>query len=181
MDALQFKTRYLAHVRRACVDAPPELLADLSEFVSFDPVVLENNALRSDEISFLTSGGLPHSAAPYLSFQSHSDADLEHLYEIRWCPRTLFPLGSTGEGDPLGIELSSHAVVYLNHDDDMRRVFINSSLSSFAESLVWYQELRHTRQLGRLLEKISVFDPQATVEGSMWHSQAGSVVGANDA
>jgi hypothetical protein len=176
MESQEFKARYLAQVRRTCVDAPPELLADLLQFVSFDRVVLERYGLGTEEVRFLTSAGLPREAAPFLGFDAYSEAELENLYESSFAPRDLFPLGSNGSGDPLGIELPSGAVVYLNHDDGMGRVFVNSSLSQFAESLVLYQELRHSRELHALLERIAAIDPPAISDGSMWRIEADSGV-----
>ena len=174
MEGLHFKDRYLAHRLKTCVNASPEMLADLTAFVSFDKAVLKRYGLGTAEVRFLTSAGLPRDAAPFLSFSVYSEGRLESLYENGFCPRSLYLLGGNSSGDPLGIELPSHAVVYLNHDNGMNRVLINSSLAKFAESLAWYQELRHSRELHTLLERIAVFDPPAISAGTMWHDEARS-------
>jgi hypothetical protein len=174
-DALtpsEFHRRFRAHVLSLPeLDTVPELREQLSEFVSFDRLILEEYSLNASEIDFLVQGGLPQSASPFLSFAAYPRRRLAEMYDQCDLLRTLFPLGHNGSGDPLGIELSSHAVVYLNHDDGMRRVFINSSVPRFAESLCMYQELLAANHLGQFLAQIEAIDRDAVAVGTMWYTE----------
>jgi len=168
----EFKRRFLAHVRALSgLDALPDLRERLREFVTFDREVLEAYGLRASDVDFLVASGLPRGASTFLSFAAYSHAQLEELYAQWELPSTLFPLGHNGSGDPLGIELSSHAIVLLKHDDGMRRVFINSSIPRFAESLCLFQELRAAKRLGELLAQLQVFDSDVAAAGSMWPAE----------
>jgi SUKH-4 immunity protein len=172
MGPEEFQQRFKAHIAADSVSVEmPDLARELSEFVTFDPDLLERYRLSADDIVFLSKAGLPRQAAPFLGFSAYAEKDLENLYTVGYLPRTLFPLGSNGSGDPLGIELRSRAIVYLNHDDGMRRILINSSLSQFAESLCAYQEARRAGTLKEFLRGLEAMDSPAAIPGAMWHTE----------
>jgi hypothetical protein len=77
-------------------------------------------------------------------------------------------LGSNGSGDPIVIELSSRAIAYLNHDDGMRRVFINSSVATFAESLLLFQEAQIDGAFASLPARLASLDAAAAGPDTMW-------------
>jgi SUKH-4 immunity protein len=172
MEPAEFKRRFLAHVRSdPGMDEIPGLWDELSEFVSFDRSTLELYGLHKDDVDFLLKSGLPRDAAPYLNFSAYSRAELDELPDAHRLKGKLFTLGGNGCGDFVGIELASRAVVYLMHDDDLRRVFINSSISQFAEALCVCQEMGRARTLDHLLERLELFDPPAAAPGTMWYAE----------
>lgn len=51
-------------------------------------------------------------------------------------------IGGNGNGDPVVLDLEENgAVAFLNHDNDMCRVFINSSVTQLVECLVAFKRL----------------------------------------
>lgn len=167
MNPEEFRSRFIAKVRSIFADMPN--LADRqAEFLSFDSASLIEFGIHPDDVSFLVAAGLPKQAAPFLNFTAYSREELRDLYDLYDMPSNLFPLGCTGSGDPLGIELSSRAIIYLNHDDQNRRVFINSTLERFSESLCLYQEARSEGTLDSFLDRLSVFDAACAQNDSMW-------------
>lgn len=175
MTPSEFRYRFIAHILAdEDLASDPELLQRLTEFVSFDRSLLLQHGVPQTAADFLCESGLPRDAAPFLGFEAYPAAEIAELYDLYDMPRTLYPIGSNGFGDPLGIELSSGAVVYFNHDCDMQRVFINTSVEHFALSLCWYQELRNQRKLDQLLAIVRQFDPPGAAEGTMWHAEAAS-------
>jgi hypothetical protein len=167
MNPAEFRSRFVSNVQQDPVlRTHATLIDELSEFVSFDALVL--NALHPDDAAFLVNAGLPRQAAPFLHFTAYSEPDLRDLYDLYDMPPDLFPFGGNGSGDPLGIELSTRAVVYFNHDNEMRRIFINSTVSQFAEALCMYQEAQAHGTFKSLLERLSVVDSACADPGSMW-------------
>lgn len=175
MTPIEFQKQYLADVLSDTeIACHPELVNRLCEFILFERETLLAYGIDEAAVGFLVDGGLPADAAPSLSFERYSRQKLEELYDLYDLPRSLFPLGHNGSGDPLGIETSSRAVVYMNHDAQMQRVFVNSSVAQFAESLLLYQRLLKARKVEELLEQLRMIDPAAAVEGTMWHAEANS-------
>lgn len=175
MTPSEFRQQFVASVLTdPDLDQVPELKERLSEFVFFARETLVAHGVRGSAADFLSEGGLPQDAAPFLTFTAYSERELTQLFELYEMPREIFPLGANGSGDPLGVELSSQAIVYLNHDANMQRVFINSSMHQFADSLLCYQLLLRQGRPYELLERLRSIDPAATRAGTMWHSEAAS-------
>lgn len=181
MEPLEFKHRFVVCVRANPLFVEhPDLVMRLSEFISFDVDVLAEFGVHPQDARFLALAGLPRQSAPFLDFVSHSADESHKLYDVYDMPATLFPLGGNGSGDPLGIELSSRAVVYLNHDDDMRRVFINSNISKFAEALCLYQEAQVGGTMNFLLERLAGIDLECIQPGAMWRMEIDSDLSDNE-
>ena len=154
------------------LSAHPELVERLSRFVRFDEPTPTSHSVSKDAIEFPLVSGLPFDSPPFLSFEAYSQAQLTELYDLYDMPKTIFPLGHNGSGDTIEIELSFQEIVYLNHDCDMQRVFINSSVAQFAESLFWYRKFLKQRHVDELLAKLHVFDLAAAAKGTMWQIEA---------
>src|SRR5689334_2776241 len=115
-------------------------IEDGQELHNYKPSQLANPRLSASNISFLVNCGLPASCAPFLSFDDCQAAtiptpndvftiNMEELDDYLW-------IGSNGYGDPVCIDLNhDNEVVYLNHDNDFDRVFINTNLETLARSL----------------------------------------------
>ncbi|MDQ0070541.1 hypothetical protein J2W34_002326 [Variovorax boronicumulans] len=175
MTPIEFRQQFISNaLANPGIEQIPELKEQLSKFVQFDRETLVVRGIDQSAADFLAEGGLPQDAAPYLNFNAYSEQELKDLYDLYEMPKEIFPIGANGSGDPLGIEISSQAIVFLNHDANMQRVFINSSIQQFAQSLLCYQQLLKQGQGHELLERLQSIDPVATKAGSMWHAEARS-------
>lgn len=149
--------------------------------------------LSEADARFLLSVGLPTSAAPFLDFDLPRDAALPTLSDY-WPDPDIWHgleaprgaryrvIGSTGSGDPIALDTDANgAVVYLFHDDGFRRIFINSSITQFAASLLEFKKLLAEAREGngepgpappRVVEKFVSFlraaDPAAIQPDAMW-------------
>lgn len=160
-----FKQRFLA----ALPTTPAGLNLQLDEFVVFEQdslVELDDRAIR-----LLTEQGLPRRASPFLSFSGYPNAEVANLRESGVIPQGFVPLGQNGSGDLLGVDASTKEVIYFNHDAQNARVFINSTLDLFTESLCLYQEHLRGGAMHLCLGKIEAIDPAAAKPGSMWHAE----------
>ncbi len=118
---------------------------NLESLVVFPPSALADVTIPDESKTFLTTGGLPKSAAPFLDFRVPDHGALRTIAEL-W---QLAPeynryrvVGSNGSGDPLCIDESCGGqIIYLNHDDNFHRVLINSSVPQLAESLLVFRHL----------------------------------------
>jgi hypothetical protein len=123
------------------------------KLVTFSPEAVATLRIPEGDRSFLTQPGLPESAAPYLDFAGKlhsaipSVADLWKAGEVFRRYRTI---GANGFGDPICLdEESDGAVVYLNHDDETRRRFMNSNVQCLAFSLLAFRDVvRETQERG---------------------------------
>jgi hypothetical protein len=102
-------------------------------------------SVNKETFEFLTTCGLPSDAAPFLSFG-------EIRYEAIMTPNDYFQIkvkrldkylviGINGSGDPICIDRKKDdEIVYLNHDNDFERIFMNKNILSFATCLIYYRE-----------------------------------------
>ena len=168
MTPVAFKERF----QKAQGPVPEGLNVDFGKFRAFP--VERINQLKIDELSkcLLREVGFPEDAAPFLSFNQKADKVLKRLPEV-------FPfigpefarfrlLGSNGSGDFVCIDESDGSIVYLNHDAGMQRVFINSSLVHFAESLCLIAEAVQADYTTDFLGALAHSDPRALGTDAMW-------------
>ncbi len=106
---------------------------------------LNNPRLAQDTIEFLLECGLPNQAAPCLNFNSNYLSNIPTVnewFEINFEGLNDYVvIGSNGSGDPVCIDLKKgNEIVFLNHDNDFERIFINSSIKKFANCLIVYAE-----------------------------------------
>ena len=167
MNGAEFKKRYI----KSLPSVPEELNLKLDEFVLFDSQTLESSGLSEKDKEFLLEAGLPRDASPFLSFQAYSLKDISRRKEVFGIDESFFPIGHNGSGDPIVIDTKSGEVLYFNHDYHMKKVFINSSLRQFAETLCVQQENRTSNTLNKCLEEISHIDAPAVAEDTMWYSE----------
>ena len=165
---------------------------DSESLVVFPPNALADVAIPDESKTFLTTCGLPESAAPFLDFRVPDHGGLQTVAEL-W---QLAPeynrysvVGSNGSGDPLCIDESCDGqIIYLNHDYNFHRILINSSVPQLAESLLAFRHLvRETqRQHGEdayldgdvptalqqwLLKEIIRIDPAAAHADCFWSQE----------
>lgn len=148
---------------------PPELDLRLDEFVRFEANNL--HLLAQEDTEFLITQGLPRQASPFLSFSAFSETEIQELIEMSALQSHYFPIGQNGSGDLVAIDLDSREVVYFNHDSNNCRIFINSTVSQFAECLCIYQEHLIANKMVNCLAVIGKIDGKSVVEGNMWNSE----------
>jgi hypothetical protein len=165
MPAFDFKSRFLA----ALPPIPPELDLNWDEFVVFDADTVAS--LAEEDAEFLTTQGLPCDAAPFLSFYAYSEDEVAQRLEVFSLAENILPLGHNGSGDILALDKNTREVVNFNHDADNLRIFINSTLPKFAESLCVYQEHQNSKSMHQCLADIAAVDSMAAQNGCMWHSE----------
>jgi hypothetical protein len=164
---MNFKDRFIASLP----EIPADLDLHLDEFVVFDPNLIPRS-LTKEESDLLTRQGLPRDASPFLSFHAYSRNEIESRKEIFGIPEFCFPIGHNGSGDVLVIDMNNQEIIYFNHDNYNERVFINSSILQFAESLCIYQEHRTKRTMVNFLDAIASIDSKASNPGTMWQAEA---------
>ena len=170
-----FKDRFISSLPAV----PPDLDLRLNEFVVFDANVIPVRLAKEDSC-LLVEHGLPRDAAPFLSFHAYSPSEIDSHKQHFGTPESYFPIGHNGSGDILAIDTDSREVVYFNHDNHNQRVFINSSVRQFAESLCIYQEHLGKGAMANCLGAIAAIDTRAATTGSMWQAEVSSEL-ANEA
>jgi hypothetical protein len=164
-----FKDRFIASL--PTVPAGYDL--HLDAFVVYDSGTLPAR-LAKEDAEFLAIQGLPRQAPPFLAFYAYSQPEIESFKRSFAIPESCFPIGHNGSGDALVIYMDSREVVYFNHDNYDDRVFINSSLPQFAESLCIYQEHVRKRAMANCLDAITTIDSRAAGLGTMWRFEVDS-------
>ncbi len=120
---------------------------DLSDagLLHFAPETLDDVKMPEADRAFLIEAGLPESAAPFLNFEQPVAGPLPTLSKHANLPETFRRyrvIGFDGSGDFICIDQDQGgAAVSINHDNDNRPTFINSSIPQLAESVLLYQRL----------------------------------------
>lgn len=118
---------------------------DSESLVMFPTDAFVDVAIPDESKTFLITGGLPESAAPFLDFRVPDHGAIQTVAELsKLAPKfnCYRVIGSNGSGDPLCIDESfGGQIVYLNHDFAFNSVLINSSVPQLAESLLAFRHL----------------------------------------
>ena len=167
-------------------------IAEGGELVTYPASALAGVRLPADARAFLLEVGLPRSAAPYLDFRSPLESPLPAASEMWHLPDTFTHyrvIGSNGFGDPICIdEDMDGTVVYLNHDNEFARVFVNSSVPQLAQCLLAFHGLVRESQtrsgseayldgkipddvLDMFVETLKAVDGIALYDNSMWEAE----------
>jgi hypothetical protein len=160
--------------------------------VHFSPEALRGIPIPPESAQFLIEAGLPHSAAPFLNFESPSSGPLPSVravWQLSEAFSHLWYLGSNGSGDPVCIA-EDGSISYLNHDLDFEAVFMSSSVPKLASALLLYREAVHLTLargpedgvLGGVPEDVQTWfreallatDPPAAEPTAMWLSELAS-------
>ncbi|MBD1396085.1 SUKH-4 family immunity protein [Pontibacter sp. JH31] len=105
---------------------------------------LSGKGLNEETADFLSSVGLPTSAAPFLSFAGDSEKELSSIFDTfetgEDSHKYYLSIGSDGVGDPVCIDLQNECqVVTLNHEEDFEPTFMNSSVKELFQFLTLYK------------------------------------------
>lgn len=168
MTPSQFKQRF----REALPAVPTELDLGLGKFRDFPAERIAELRMTDHDKTFLAEAGLPEDAAPFLSFLYEPGIVLESLLTIDSSLGSEYEkyiiLGNNGSGDPICIRQPEGIIVVLNHDNHMQEIFINSSISQFAESLCLFQESINSGFKLDFIAELKRLDARALNEPAMW-------------
>jgi len=162
--------------------------------VTFAASIVTPLRLSAPDTDWLVSVGLPRSAAPFLNFGGKHEIELPTLSRLWNLPEKAGGLryraiGSNGYGDAICLDMDARgAVVYLNHDNGLSRVLINSSVRTLAASLLGFNRLvtatlkergpkafikgeASEAALGAFVTLLQAQDPSALVKGTMWANE----------
>jgi len=167
----------------------PEGLAgpgDLLALVKADEQAVQDKILSSEAKHFLVAGGLPKSAAPFLSFEDVAKG-LPRIWQVYGTATPQFwkdedrqrlqwfcIIGSDGAGNPICLdEQDKGRVVLLDHEDNFRTItFMNSGVPELAECLLAFRDTPNQAQLIQELQRI---DPACTRAGCFWQIEASNI------
>ncbi|WP_374019756.1 SUKH-4 family immunity protein [Paenibacillus thiaminolyticus] len=114
---------------------------DVYGLVEFNDDMINSYNLSKETKDFLIIAGLPESASPYLSFDSFNKGGGVRLidkYDVDKNLSNYIYVGFTATSDPVCIVEGEDTIVYLDYENNFEEVFINSTVSQFAESLLAY-------------------------------------------
>ncbi|QHL89154.1 hypothetical protein GU926_17635 [Nibribacter ruber] len=123
-----------------------ELIKDWEseELYRFNMYDLSGKGLYEGTINFLSTVGLPTSAAPFLSFAGDSERELSSISDTfetgEEKHKYFLSIGSDGAGDPVCIDLGNECqVLIFNHEEDFEPTFMNSSVRELFQFLTLYK------------------------------------------
>ena len=129
---------------------------------------------------------LPHSAAPYLTFEFEKITPITSIYKQLSPQLEVFVyIGFDGEGSPICVNQRNNSVYILDHEFDFLPVYMNASIQDLERFLNIYQkyiefvnekygddaffEGRYPEsEIDNLKTKLSIIDLNATLESSFW-------------
>jgi len=164
---------------------------------TFVPNVVSAIGLSQEQAVWLVNVGLPRSTAPFLDFGGKNESSLPSMAALfqerdRAIAERYRVIGSNGNGDPVVLDLAANgAVAYLNHDNNMCRILINSSVTQLAECLLAFKRLIDLAQaangedayldgdipsdaLNEFVEIVRACDPAALEIDTMWTDEVQS-------
>lgn len=164
MKPTEFRKRF-----QAAFGEPPEGVdLDLGKFREFPAEQVNSLHISEKDKAILREVGFPEDAAPFLSFTYN----LERMNELQSSLGGEFSgfrvIGHNGSGDFISIDEADGSICYHNHDNRMRKVFINSSLSQFAEALCLMAEAIEADYSTDFMGSLSRIDLAAVKEGTFW-------------
>jgi len=169
MTPQEFKSRFIELLPQL----PPDIDLELDRFVTYPAERVASLRIPDDHKAFLTESGLPADAAPFLNFEADSDRSLTALEGF---PETAI-IGSNNYGDAICLDMADNgAVVYYNHDNMMKRVFMNSSLPLFAECLCAFSRLMRTKDRESFAQHVNSIDPVALASDAFWATESAGVM-----
>ncbi|WAC41335.1 SUKH-4 family immunity protein [Pedobacter sp. SL55] len=133
MTATEFKSKWIAVGNDILSPFPLEKLEGLN--------------FQKSTIDFFNVSGLPNSSAPFLSFAKDTNDPedgvilLTKLYDFLEDDYNRFiSIGSDGSGNPIALDiLDNDKVVWLDHEDYFKSYYMNSSISTLAQTLLVYR------------------------------------------
>lgn len=107
---------------------------------------LKDLPLDNVSYNFLTEVGLPDTTGPYLDFElskrpgTHGVKPITSVFDFLLDDfKRFIVIGYDGSGNPIVIDSEKGGeILLLNHDENFKEIFINSSITNFFESIIKY-------------------------------------------
>jgi hypothetical protein len=149
---------------------------------------LSNPRLLNTTIEFLVECGMPETCTPMLCFDNWGKKTIPSLKnsfhrDFEWLDDYIH-IGDNNSGDPICIDLNNNAIVYLNHDNNFKISFINSSVEKLSECIIAYTNFFEQintsnnsdslnpkfedEDFEKLKKQLLDIDEQCLKEGAMW-------------
>ncbi|MDZ4781334.1 MAG: SUKH-4 family immunity protein [Planctomycetia bacterium] len=152
-----------------------DLGREIREFVRFPISLVQNLMIRPPDKAILSESGLPNQASPFLSFGLSPKDMLQRLsdgYGLDASYDRYSMIGHNGSGDMICIdEQNEGSVVYLNHDNNMQVVFMNSSVTALAECLCILAVFMRSKDATECRDALQRADSSAMRSGTFWPNE----------
>ncbi len=180
-------------------------LSEGQEITIFSPAILQPLLLQEHTEKFLSTVGLPSEAAPYLSFSTNTQGSWNSIARITDIDtalnssfKNLIQIGSDGSGNAIAVDTEKNDIIeLLDHDNGFKLIFINSSIESFAFSLLAYSRFISSvlaagkensyfdthftdEQFNTLKNKLILSDKDFD-KSEFWHSELDMLLGNREA
>ena len=145
----------------------------------FDSKEVDALGLSESTKSFLKSG-LPAGASPFLNFcpcqggkfKKRSLPTLSETYNLNEPFNRYRIIGSDGSGNPICLDMENEEVFHLDHEDNFKPTFMNSSVQHLTQFLL---EIRNSAEkletksgYYEVLEKLNKIDKKAIKNSKWW-------------
>lgn len=158
----QFHERFVATLPD---DLPPELFAELAEFVAFDPAQVATIGLAEADAAILAQVGMPRNAPPFLFFGGDQ---IDLLAKLDGAPDKII-IGANGFGDRVCLDVSTNGTVLeVSNENHSQHTVMNASIVSLAQCICAFAEFRKTGDGDAFRAEIAEIDPAAAAAGSWW-------------
>ncbi len=168
---------------------------------TFPKSTIANSTITKTTNNFLTNCGFPISIAPFLSFSVIKEAkfmSVANEFDIKELDLDhYFTFGFNGSGDPICIDTSKNdQIVYLNHDNNFERIFINDEVEYFGYSLILYHNFFKSiisdklddfskrkfsnEEFDELKDKFIANDPKSLDKYSFWQLELDALLEERD-
>lgn len=152
---------------------------DDEPLVKLPPTAVKAVKVPDDARAFLTTAGLPRSAAPFLGFDALADGLrlIKDIYRGSSGPLVTLPvIGGDGAGNPICLTEIGQ-VILVEHEDMTTSTFMNSSVQQLAECLLAARTIYEMDDLPRktlaqmFVKQIETIDAPAMADGSFWKAE----------
>ncbi|PHR88855.1 MAG: hypothetical protein COA78_36175 [Blastopirellula sp.] len=157
--------------KRLFSKVPEDIREDVSQLIYFDYNTLVNNGVLKETAQFLSTEGFPENSAPFLSFSISDDSKIESLLNGIDDSTNYYPIGSNGSGDIIAVQKDNDNIVYFNHDDFHKKIFINSNIRKFFDSLYLFQESKINKVESLSINDFIKIDSNCNSKNSMWPNE----------
>lgn len=178
MLAHDFKARFIRQVRSdPAYKDWPEMVAELSTFVSFDKTFLSSRGVDAASATFLSDVGLPHSASPFAAFSAFSGAELDEMHRSGIPPRYL-PIGEGAPATMIALDAGTGEVHLVGYDGKAPQ-FVSSTVLHMAETICLMNDHLQMKQTAPVVAKLEKVDPRAAQTGAFWREAAEDIAAFN--
>ncbi|KML32046.1 SUKH-4 family immunity protein [Rossellomorea marisflavi] len=165
--------------------SPQDFLEDWNQdiygLIKYEEKVINSFPLSHGTKEFLIEAGFPESAPPFLTFESVANGGgvrvTKNNEKLGSMYNEFLYFGFTGSGYPICINETNSELVCIDYDDENKLVFINTTVTRFAESLLVYVEF--IKKVKAVNGRRAYLEKNATKDLVKWISGALQKIDAN--